>query len=163
MFRKSKLSVAVLAAAGTLSAGQVIAQEGMIVRVTEIDPICAMQACMDGYEVVSPYINGINTGKKEDIDLRLMQGTDMIVTCTGNVNVCDENLLATVASNAVVCNIGHFDTEIDTQFMRDNWLSNRVFKSYDDIVALCCEAWNNLIDRPWKIMSIGCRQWAHGF
>ena len=64
-------------------------QEGMIVRVTEIDPICAMQACMDGYEVVSPYINGINTGKKEDIDLRLMQGTDMIVTCTCNVNVCD--------------------------------------------------------------------------
>jgi transposase len=48
-------------------------------------------------------------------------------------------------------------------YIRDNWLSNRVFKSYDDIVALCCEAWNNLIDRPWKIMSIGCRQWAHGF
>ena len=46
--------------------------------------------------------------------------------------------------------------------MRDNWLSNRVFKSYDDIVALCCLAWNNLIDRPWKIMSIGMREWAHG-
>jgi transposase len=37
------------------------------------------------------------------------------------------------------------------QFMRDNWLSNRVFKSYDDIVALCCEAWNKLLDQPWKI------------
>ena len=49
------------------------------------------------------------------------------------------------------------------QFMRDNWLSNRVFKSYDDIVALCCEAWNKLIDRPWKIISIGMRKWAHGF
>ena len=48
------------------------------------------------------------------------------------------------------------------QFMRDNWLSNRVFQSYEDIVALCCEAWNNLTDRPWKIMSIGMRQWAHG-
>ena len=100
---------------------QSLRQEGMIVRVTEIDPICAMQACMDGYEVVSPYINGINTGKVEDIDLRLMAGTDMIVTCTGNVNVCDANLLSTVSSNAVVCNIGHFDTEIDTQYMRDNW------------------------------------------
>ena len=44
------------------------------------------------------------------------------------------------------------------QYIRDNWLSNRVFKSYDDIVALSCEAWNNLIDRPRKIMSIGCRQ-----
>ena len=36
-------------------------------------------------------------------------------------------------------------------------------QSYDDIVALCCEAWNKLIDQPWKIMSIGRRQWAHGF
>jgi adenosylhomocysteinase len=47
---------------------QSLRQEGMIVRVTEIDPICAMQACMDGYEVVSPYLNGNNTGKREDID-----------------------------------------------------------------------------------------------
>ena len=49
------------------------------------------------------------------------------------------------------------------QYIRDNWLSNRVFKSYDDSVALCCEAWNNLIDRPWKIMSIGRRTWAYVF
>jgi transposase len=49
------------------------------------------------------------------------------------------------------------------QFMRDNWLSNRVFKSYEDIVALCCDAWNKLVVQPWKIMSIGRRQWAHGF
>ena len=47
------------------------------------------------------------------------------------------------------------------QFLRDNWLSNRIFKSYDEIVALCCDAWNKLIDRPWKIMSIGMRDWAH--
>jgi len=49
------------------------------------------------------------------------------------------------------------------QFMRDNWLSNRIFKSYEDIVDLCSEAWNNLLDQPWKIMSIGHRKWAHGF
>jgi len=49
------------------------------------------------------------------------------------------------------------------QFMRDNWLSNRIFKSDDEIVALCCEAWNKLIDQPWKIMSIGRRKWAHEF
>ena len=48
------------------------------------------------------------------------------------------------------------------QFMRDNWLSNRVFKSYDDIVDHCCFAWNKLIDQPWKIMSIGMRDWAIG-
>ncbi len=49
------------------------------------------------------------------------------------------------------------------RFMRDNWLSNRVFKSYDDIVTVCCEAWNKLIDQPETIMSSGQRKWAHGF
>ena len=49
------------------------------------------------------------------------------------------------------------------QFMPDNWLSNRVFKSYDDLVDHCCEAWNKLTDQPWRIMSIGLRNWAHGF
>ena len=48
------------------------------------------------------------------------------------------------------------------QFMRDNWLSNLVFQSYDDIVEYCCEAWNKLVERPWVIMSIGLREWAHG-
>ena len=47
------------------------------------------------------------------------------------------------------------------QVMRDNWLSNRVFRDYDDIVDQCCRAWNRLIDQPWKIMSIGLRDWAH--
>ncbi len=49
------------------------------------------------------------------------------------------------------------------QFMRDNWLSNRVFATYDDIVAHCCEAWNKLIDQPWRIISIGIRDWAHQY
>src|SRR3954469_1014352 len=49
------------------------------------------------------------------------------------------------------------------QFMRDNWLSNRVFASYTDLVDHCCVAWNKLIERPWTIMSIGLRDWANGF
>ena len=49
------------------------------------------------------------------------------------------------------------------QFMRDNWLSNRVFASYVDILDHCCFAWNNLLDQPWRITSIGLRDWAHGF
>jgi adenosylhomocysteinase len=77
--------------------------------------------CMDGFEVVAPYLNGNNTGKLEDVDKTLLGATDLIVTCTGNTNVCDANLLQTIKSGAVVCNIGHFDNEIDTQFMRDNW------------------------------------------
>jgi hypothetical protein len=45
--------------------------------------------------------------------------------------------------------------------MRNNRLSNRVFKTYDDIVALCLDAWKDLIDRSWKIRSIQMRQWAN--
>jgi adenosylhomocysteinase len=119
---------------------QSLRQEGMIVRITEIDPICAMQACMDGYEVVSPYNNGINTGKVADIDLRLLQDTDLIVTCTGNANVCDDAMLQTLKKGAVVCNIGHFDNEIDTAFMRKNWRWDKIkdqvhqiFRSDDDL------------------------------
>jgi transposase len=48
------------------------------------------------------------------------------------------------------------------QFMRQNWLSNRIFTSYDNILDHCCHAWNRLIDQPWRIMSLGLRQWAHG-
>ncbi len=40
------------------------------------------------------------------------------------------------------------------QFIRENWLSNRVFKPFDDIVDHCCAAWNKLVDQPWKFMSI---------
>lgn len=49
------------------------------------------------------------------------------------------------------------------QFIRENWLSNRIFASYADIRDHCCDAWNNLVDQPWRIMSIGLRDWAHRF
>ena len=49
------------------------------------------------------------------------------------------------------------------QYMRDNWLSNRVFQSYANILDHCCYSWNKLIAQPWTIMSIGLRDWAHRF
>ena len=49
------------------------------------------------------------------------------------------------------------------QFMRDNWLSNRVFDSYDEIVDQCCKAWNKLVEKPAWIRSIGLRDWAQEF
>ncbi|RDV29408.1 adenosylhomocysteinase [Alteromonas aestuariivivens] len=100
---------------------QSLRQEGMIVRVAEIDPICAMQACMDGFEVVSPYIEGINNGQADSINQPLLQNTDVVVTTTGNIGVCNANMLKALKPGAVVCNIGHFDNEIDTAFMRNNW------------------------------------------
>ena len=111
-------------------------QEGMITRVTEIDPICAMQACMDGYEVVSPYVNGQNNNNDESINKSLLQDTDLIVTTTGNVNVCDKHILNNLKSGSIVCNIGHFDNEIDTAYMRDKWtweeIKPQVHKIYRD-------------------------------
>ena len=100
---------------------QSLRQEGMIVKVSEVDPICAMQACMDGFELVSPYKNGINDGSEASVDAALLGKIDLIVTTTGNVNVCDAGMLKALKKRAVVCNIGHFDNEIDTAFMRKNW------------------------------------------
>jgi len=50
--------------------------------------------------------------------------------------------------------------KISGSSLRQNWRSNRIFKSFDDIVDHCCYAWNTLIDQPWKIMSIARRDWA---
>ncbi|MHB1531945.1 adenosylhomocysteinase [Acidithiobacillus sp.] len=114
-------------------------QEGMIVRVTEVDPICAMQACMDGYEVVSPYLNGVNDGTDACINRELLAHTDILVTATGDLNVCDAPMLKALRKGAVVCNIGHFDNEIDTAFMRRHWawdeIKPQVHKVYRDTPA----------------------------
>lgn len=49
------------------------------------------------------------------------------------------------------------------QFIRQNWLSNRIFAGYENLIDHCCDAWNKLVQQPWTIMSIGRRSWAHGF
>ena len=49
------------------------------------------------------------------------------------------------------------------QFIRQNWLSNRIFAGYENVVDHCCDAWNKLAEQPWTVMSIGLRSWAHGF
>ena len=141
-------------------------QEGMIVKVTEIDPICAMQACMDGFEVVSPYINGNNTSELSCINTLVMDTTGLIATTTGNTNVCDANMLKAIKKGAVVCNIGHFDNEIDTAFMRETWQFeeikpqvHKVYRSNDsksDFVILLSEGrlvnLGNATGHPSRIM-----------
>ena len=140
-------------------------QESMIVKVSEIDPICAMQACMDGFEVVSPYNDGINDGTAASINVSLLHNTDLIVTTTGNTNVCDQHMLAAVKKGAVVCNIGHFDNEIDTAFMRTSWqwteVKPQVHQIYrsaasDDFIILLSEGrlvnLGNATGHPSRIM-----------
>ena len=144
---------------------QSLRQEGMIVKVSEIDPICAMQACMDGFEVISPYNDGINTGSKGGINKELLSTTDLVVTASGNINVCDSAMLETLKAGSVVCNIGHFDNEIDTQYMRDNWQwdevkpqVHRVYRSPDknDYLILLSEGrlvnLGNATGHPSRVM-----------
>ena len=97
---------------------QSLRQEGMIVKIAEIDPICAMQACMDGFEVASPYRGG---NAADGADAELLAAIDLVVTATGNYQVCDSRILNALKSGTVVCNIGHFDNEIDTAYMREHW------------------------------------------
>ena len=144
---------------------QSLRQEGMIVKIVEVDPICAMQACMDGYEVVSAYKDGINTGKVQSIDKEILGTTDVLVTCTGNADVCDSAMLSTIKSGAIVCNIGHFDNEIDTGYMRQHWkwetVKDQVHQIYrsenrDDYLILLSEGrlvnLGNAMGHPSRIM-----------
>jgi len=79
---------------------------GSIVTVTEIDPICALQAAMDGFEV-----------KKLET---VIGNTDIVITTTGNKDIVQARHFEALKDKAIVCNIGHFDNEIDMAWLNDN-------------------------------------------
>jgi adenosylhomocysteinase len=83
---------------------------GATVWITEIDPICALQAAMEGYRVVT-------------MDDAADKG-DIYVTTTGNVRVITHDHMARMKNNAIVCNIGHFDSEIDVAGLRQHQWEN---------------------------------------
>ncbi len=101
--------VAVVAGFGDVGKGSAESLKDAKVRtiVTEIDPICALQAAMEGYEVKKM----INAVKEADI----------VVTATGNYNIISEDHFRAMKHNAVVCNIGHFDNEIDMAWLNKNY------------------------------------------
>jgi adenosylhomocysteinase len=98
--------VAVVAGYGDVGKGCAQALDGMgaTVYVTEIDPINALQAAMEGYRVV----------RMEDI----VEEADIVVTATGNMGVVTHDLILKMKDHAILCNIGHFDTEIETAALR---------------------------------------------
>jgi adenosylhomocysteinase len=98
--------VAVIAGYGDVGKGcaQSLRGLGANVLVTEIDPICALQAAMEGYRVVT-------------MDEAADKG-DIFVTATGNINVITHDHMVRMKHNAIVCNIGHFDSEIDIASLR---------------------------------------------
>ncbi len=97
--------VAVVAGYGDVGKGsaQSLSSQGVRVIVTEIDPICALQAAMDGYQVI-----------KMDNAIKL---ADIIVTTTGNKDIVVGRHFENMKHGAIVCNIGHFDTEIDIAWL----------------------------------------------
>jgi len=100
--------VAVVCGYGDVGKGcsQSLRSQGCRVLVTEIDPICALQACMEGYEVV----------RLDDV----VADADVFVTTTGNFNIIRADHMAKMNHNAIVGNIGHFDNEIDMAGMENN-------------------------------------------
>lgn len=101
--------VAVVAGYGDVGKGsaQSLSSQGVRVIVTEIDPICALQAVMDGYQVM-----------KMDNAVKV---ADIIVTATGNRDIVVDRHFKAMKHNAVVCNIGHFDTEIDMAWLNKHY------------------------------------------
>lgn len=85
---------------------------GAIVTVTEIDPICALQAAMDGFEV-----KRINT---------VVADMDVVITATGNKNILTGEHFLQMKDKAIVCNIGHFDNEIDMAWLNDTYGASKV-------------------------------------
>ena len=115
---------------------------GAIVTVTEIDPICALQAAMDGYEV-----------KKLS---NVVGNADIVVTATGNKDILrKENFLA-LKDKAIVCNIGHFDNEIDMAWLNDNYGHTKVeIKPQVDIYTLE-EGKEIIVLAEGRLVNLGC-------
>ncbi|HEY1025304.1 MAG TPA: adenosylhomocysteinase [Sphingobacteriaceae bacterium] len=106
--------VAVVAGYGDVGKGSAesLSSQGVRVIVTEIDPICALQAAMEGYEVKK-----FATAVKE---------ADIIVTTTGNCDIVRGEHFKAMKDKAIVCNIGHFDNEIDVAWLNENYGSTKV-------------------------------------
>ena len=111
--------VAVVAGYGDVGKGSSASLQGAGARVivTEIDPICALQAAMDGFEVK----------KMDDAVLE----ADIIVTATGNKDIIADRHFKLMKDKAIVCNIGHFDNEIDVAWLNDNAVKNTIKPQVD--------------------------------
>ena len=120
-------------------------QQKMIVDVTEADPICAMQACFDGFSVVSAYKEGEVSSDGSNLDKELLKKYDLVVTTTGNINVLNRYMLDALKSGCVICNIGHFDNEIDVSYLKNfDWYEvksgvHKIIRSNDNYLILLGE------------------------
>jgi len=133
--------VAVVGGYGDVGKGSAASLRGAGARVivTEIDPICALQAAMDGFEV------------KKMIDA--VAEADIVVTATGNKDIISEKHFKAMKDKAIVCNIGHFDNEIDVAYLKKNWKHVNV-KPQVDMFSL--DGKDLILLAEGRLVNLGC-------
>jgi adenosylhomocysteinase len=135
--------VAVVAGYGDVGKGSAASLKGAGARVivTEIDPICALQAAMDGFAV------------KKMADA--IQEADIVVTATGNKDIISGEHFKAMKDKAIVCNIGHFDNEIDMAWLNDNYGGTKnVIKPQVDIYEV--DGKEIIILAEGRLVNLGC-------
>ena len=133
----------VVAGYGDVGKGTVasFAGAGAIVTVCEIDPICALQAAMDGYEV-----------KKM---INVIENADIIVTATGNKDILRAEHFKKMKDKAIVCNIGHFDNEIDMAWLEKNYGNSKVeIKPQVDLYTI--DGVDVIVLAEGRLVNLGC-------
>ena len=133
----------VVAGYGDVGKGTVASFQGAgaIVTVTEIDPICALQASMDGFEV-----------KRLDT---VIGNADIIVTATGNKDIVAERHFRAMKDKAIVCNIGHFDNEIDMAWLNGNYGESKV-EIKPQVDKYTVEGKDIIVLAEGRLVNLGC-------
>jgi adenosylhomocysteinase len=135
--------VAVVAGYGDVGKGSAASLRGAGARVivTEIDPICALQAAMEGFQVMK-------MDKAAEI-------ADIVVTATGNMGIIAERHFRKLKDKAIVCNIGHFDTEIDMAWLNENYGHTKdEIKPQVDMYTI--EGRNIIVLAEGRLVNLGC-------
>jgi adenosylhomocysteinase len=135
--------VAVVAGYGDVGKGSAASLRGAGCRVivTEIDPICALQAAMDGYQVL----------RMENA----IPQANIVVTATGNCNIVSERHFRLMKDKTIVCNIGHFDNEIDVAWLKTNYGDTRItIKPQVDKYTI--EGNDILLLAEGRLVNLGC-------
>jgi adenosylhomocysteinase len=135
--------VAVVGGYGDVGKGSAASLKGAGARVivTEIDPICALQAAMDGFQVLS-------------MD-KAVPMADIIVTATGNFNIITDRHFKSMKDKAIVCNIGHFDTEIDMAWLNGNYGHTKIeVKPQVDLYNV--EGNDIIVLAEGRLVNLGC-------
>ena len=115
---------------------------GSIVTITEIDPICALQASMDGYEVKK--LNSV------------INNADIVITATGNKDIVIEEHFKVMKDKTIVCNIGHFDNEIDMDWLNSNYGNTKSnIKPQVDIYTLENKS-QIIVLAEGRLVNLGC-------